>query len=591
MSQPVSKPKHPGVSTSVARRYPRRYGSVPRLPFPEKPCSPSLLGIPREIRVKILKHLLVLDDYWTLVREPLSLDEPVLTWRMSQISRNWSRTGSFGNTIPLFKRKRIESKSSFYLNILRVCKQLYTEGRDVFHQQNRFITVSGQLEIVRDFTSHLAGLGNFKRWSARVSGKIPETSYFMVRNGFAEWWWKPWEQGRLSPLVRLAAASSENERPPVATGELIPWMEVHLGEPSMSDSTALVMAENLPYICQALYQTLQGDSDSEFTDSLSLKFHSKLSANRPGQTFHTEMIRSATVDGVNVWEAYTQFLRTMCAMADNVSFGDGATDPETSYLGRLLSDWTKEGKSQDWQEVFRSNLVLVQSLFDRAEQSIVEGRWDRAKTKLEFLLSMLLVIFDSEVSLRNYVASPTWTLHQTIFQTYVRIAMLPTQLEVKMRDTNALPTENYRVDARLTRHMLFVGIENLVLAHVSPAIDWPARISLRMAQLGYAIGDDQDVFEWLIDALSYVIVGEMIVLMDPLTVCWASAQTQAKQILLDDGICAQREWRTKKYNHRRARKRQIDLVEGVIQARYGPLMRCVLPFDWLENACEWLTTV
>ena len=36
------------------------------------------------------------------------------------------------------------------------------------------------------------------------------------------------------------------------------------------------------------------------------------------------MIQSARVDEVGVWEAYIPFLRDLCALVDNISFGEAA---------------------------------------------------------------------------------------------------------------------------------------------------------------------------------------------------------------------------------------------------------------------------
>ena len=78
----------------------------------------------------------------------------------------------------------------------------------------------------------------------------------------------------------------------------------------------------------------------------------------------------------------------------------------------------------------------------------------------------------------------------------------------------------------------------------------------------------------------------MITLMDPLTVNWASVQLRAKKILHWDQFCVKHIVADEEGNYRRVRMRQFQLVESVIEARYGPLMRCYLPPDWLENACH-----
>jgi hypothetical protein len=540
---------------------------------------------PPEIRLKILKHLLVIHKDRTVEVESGFVDMDEVRRRNEEITRSWSQTEFLTHSIPSFKPKRIQCKPSFYPNILRVCQQLYTEGKHVFHQHNRFITVSGPLNTMVNFKRCLMRLGNFKAWNARVPRKNQGPNG--LRNFyFAQGWsFAFWDQGQFSPRVRLAAKPSGNEQPLGVRGEILPCMEVHLDVQAKNDTTVLLMGANLPYICEALHRTLPHFLGFSYPCSLELKFRSDLANNKLGQLFNAEMIESARVDEVNVWHAYIPFLRALCAYVDNISFGQGTVDPEMSYLGHLVGDWTNRMKFQRWPEAFRSNLTQVKSLFDQAEQLIVEGRCDQARTELEFLLKMLYVIFEAEA--RHYRSTPpTWTLRQTIFQTYLRIAMLPTRLEVKKWNYDAPPTENELVDAEQTQQLLLAGRENLTLAHVSPALDWPARIALRLAQLAYAMDDDQSVFQWLIEALSHVVVGEMIALMDPLSVSWASVQVQAKQILLADLTCVKRLWRMKKYNHRRVRKRQFQLVESVIQARYGPLMRCYLPSDWLENVCQ-----
>ena len=144
-------------------------------------------------------------------------------------------------------------------------------------------------------------------------------------------------------------------------------------------------------------------------------------------------------------------------------------------------------KLQSWPKVYRSHLMQVKSLFDQAEQFIAEGRCDQARTYLEFLLKMLHALFEGETHCYRPMP-PTWALHQMIFQTYLRIGMLPaTVAEAEGWNKGKRPADNVRLNTQQLNSCLFSGIQNLALAHVSPALDWPARIALCCA-IGLRIG-------------------------------------------------------------------------------------------------------
>ena len=242
MSQPEHEPGErllhgrvldPDVSVSVARRDLPRDSSIPRLPLPERSYSPTLLGIPQELRIKILKHLLVFDKDRSVEIPSEFINIMLLTEdvrrRNLEITHSWTQAGfleaeaqlwsweSPGISIPDFSPKRIECKPSFHPNILRVCHQLYHEGKTVFHQQNKFITASGPLEKMRMFEENLTQLGNLKWWNARVCGKTEELKNSQDLYDLQEWdvgsGWAVGSEDR-RPWVRLAAEPSENEQPP-----------------------------------------------------------------------------------------------------------------------------------------------------------------------------------------------------------------------------------------------------------------------------------------------------------------------------------------------------------------------------------------